>query len=36
MRSVMNQKPIAEMTPATARPRYSAFMILPPGVALTK
>ena len=33
---VMNQKPIAEITPATIRPRYSAFMILPPVRALTK
>ena len=36
MRSVMNQKPIADRMPATASPLYSAFMILPPGVALTK
>ena len=36
MRSVMNQNPIAEMVPATARPLYSAFMIFPPGTALTK
>jgi len=32
----MNQNPIADKPPATIRPRYSAFMILPPGRALTK
>src|SRR6266511_3836455 len=32
----MNQNAIAEITAATIRPRYSAFMILPPDLALTK
>ena len=36
MLSVTNQKPIAASTPDTARPRYRAFMILPPSFTFTK
>ena len=33
---VTGQNSTSEITPATSRPRYSAFMILPPSRALTK
>lgn len=36
MLSVTNQNPIADSAPATIRPLYSAFMILPSLPTLTK